>query len=326
MYRSYKIGEIVGKNNALLILDYIVKSDKNNTKSSYRVQCQICKNDPELFGDAIYDVPVEYLDKEKGKCPCGCSRNPKWSKEQWEVIIKRKALSNNHEFISFLDEVVTQSTKLKLRCNSCGNEWDSCSISNYTKNRGCPSCAKKIRANKRSTSTEEWIYRFRATGLFPENQYDFKRLSSTGRTWEVYCSNCNTVAISDRSNLVAGKVPCQCSSGGGFDVSKDGFFYILEVSALGNVFIKFGITNFPRRRIVTHSKTLNAIGGKILSKRIFKGKGDVVLKIESELKRELDIENQFIDGFRREACSVDNLPLIEQKLDGLIEMREDVVI
>lgn len=297
----YSIGEVHGSNKALLIVDKI----KKGRRPYYKVQCQICKNDVELHGDAIFDIPSDYF--KNGKLPCGCSNNKKWSKSQWTIIIKRKAISNNHTLLEFVaSDKFDQNTKCKLSCNTCGNIWESCSINNYIRDRTCPVCADTSRAMKKVTRDSIWLDRFRATGLFSEDIFSFERVSETGRLWKVRCQVCGDKEfISDRSNLVAGKIPCDCGIGGGYDVTKLGYFYILEVNALGHNFIKFGISNFPKRRLVSHNRVLREIGGNVLSKTIFQGNGKLVLAIESELKRTLDIENKFIDGFRKEACSLD---------------------
>ena len=294
---KYNIGFTFGKNNNLEVIDIIVGK---GLRKPYVARCNICYKDPELFGDAIYNVPVEYI--HNNKCPCGCS-HPKLSKEQWIVIIKRKSIENNHTFIGFSGEFIGQNTKLEIICNVCNNMFNSCSINNYIRDRGCPTCANKIRASKRSTSSEEWISRFVKSGQFPTSTYSFRRISETGRTWEVYCSKCNDKFISDRSNLVAGKVPCNCSSSGGFDVNKPSYFYILEFSIYGEKLIKYGITNFYKRRLVAHKRSLRDLCGIIENFRVFSGDGKLVLSMESEFKRNFLQSSKQANGFRKECCS-----------------------
>lgn len=316
--KKYNIGDVVGSNNALLILDKF--KDKHN-KTRYKVECQICKKDPELFGEAIYEATSDYF--KTSKLPCGCSKSKKYTKHEWTVLIKRKAESNNHIFHGYVvdSEKVNQDSKLKLECKTCAHIWESCSIGNYTRDRSCPKCADISRGLKKNTEASEWLRRFRATGLFPEEQYSFERTSETGRLWKVLCTKCEGLEFfSDRSNLVAGKIPCNCSKGGGYDSTKPGYFYILEVQALGTNFLKFGISNFPKRRIVGHKRNLSTIGGEIIKQRFFIGDGEEVLSIESMLKKTLQIENKYIDGFKREACSLDCLSAIEKAIEHLTEV------
>lgn len=302
MKPKYQIGELYGLNSSLLLLERCLV----NGCTMYKVQCQVCKLDPELHGDATYTIYSDYLHNKK--MPCGCSKAPKWNKQQWSVLLKRKAEKNNHTFGGFLcdPDNVNQSTKIVLHCNNCGHDWNSGSVGNYYSDRGCPKCADNIRTNSRLTQSDVWIERFRKTGKFEESKFRFERTTDTGRLWNVYCNVCNTVTVSDRSNLVAGKIPCGCGSGGGINVKQPVYFYILTVFALGQRFIKFGISNYPKRRIVDHKRTLRGVGGVIENKIVFVGDGTEMLSIESELKRTLDIQNKFIDGFKREACRYDN--------------------
>lgn len=322
MKSKYEIGGLYGLNNSLLLLDRVnIDGD-----TRYKVQCQVCKLDPELHGDAVYLIYSDYLQKKK--MPCGCSKAPKWSKQQWEVLLKRKAKENNHIFNGFVGdpEDVNQSTNIVLHCNNCGHDWESGNVGNYYYDRGCPKCADKIRANSRLTQSEVWIERFRKTGKFEESKFSFERVTETGRLWNVYCNVCNTTTISDRSNLVAGKVPCSCGCGGGIDVSQPVYFYIITVNALGQKFIKFGISNYPKRRIVDHKRTLKEIGGVIENQIVFLGDGVEMLSIESELKRTLDIQNKFIDGFKREACGYDNYSEILSRLEKFQVVTDELKI
>lgn len=314
MGRSFSVGDVVGGNNSMLVLSFIKKHSEGNRQPLYEVECQICKLDSELFGDAKYKATSDYL--KANKLPCGCSSAPKWSKEQWEVLIKRKASSKDITFNGFVcNDKIGQNSKLNLECNVCGNVWDSCSINNFIKDRGCPCCANRTRAIKKNTSDEEWVSRFRQTELFPQDIFKFKRVSEFSRSWEVTCKVCgdDNIFISDRSNLVAGKVPCNCSIGGGFDVSKTGYFYILYCKIEDNTFIKYGITNFLHRRLTGHKRTLLDSGGVLLSSTAFTATGHEVLQLESHLKRTIKPLSD-VGCFKKETCSILELAVILKEL------------
>lgn len=299
---KYKIKD---KIRNLIILELPSKEE-----AKYTVQCSVCNADKELYGEAIYKVPLDYL--RLGKYLCGCSAIPKWTRAQWEVILKRKAEKNNHEIVELeLLEKLGQFTKLNLKCMTCNHTWNTCSIGNYIKDRGCPQCARKARGLKRSSVSEEVVQRFRDTGVFPESQYSFERLDTTSRLWNVSCTVCkDSVFVSDRSNLIAGKIPCRCGTGGGFDTKRESYFYILEINIVGGTFIKFGITNSPKRRITSHKRVLNNIGSVITKQSVYTGVGEAVLAIESKLKRDLTIANLGLEGFKKEACHISLLPTV----------------
>jgi hypothetical protein len=301
--KKYEIGQRLGPQNQFLILETIHKSKLNGSDKNYVVQCQICKEDPELYGSAIYSVNSEYLDPVKGKQPCGCSRSPKRTEQQWAVLLSRKAKEKNHTFSGFVGgKYVSQTTKLHLKCNDCNHEWLTCSAANYIRDRNCPKCADIRHSERRLKSNDHFISKFRNTGLFPDHQYKFEPTAKRSRLWNVYCSVCDESFTSDRSNLVAGKIPCDCGTGGGYDVSKRGYFYVLKVHLNGKVITKFGISNFPKRRLSMHRYNLK--DNQILDHIVFTGNGSEILAFESELKRNLPIENQYIDGFRSECCSI----------------------
>lgn len=322
MRNKYEIGGYYGLNNSLLVLDRMnIDGD-----TRYKVQCQVCKLDTELHGDATYLVYSDYFVRQK--MPCGCSKAPKWDKRQWEVLLKRKAKENNHIFNGFLGdpENVNQGTNIVLHCNNCSHDWTTGNVGNYYYNRGCPKCAEISRANSRLTESDVWIQRFINTGKFDESKVSFERVTKTGRLWNVHCNVCNTTTVSDRSNLVAGKVPCDCGTGGGINVKASTYFYVLTVTALEQKFIKFGISNFPKRRIALHKSTLKQIGGVVEDYIVFIGDGVKMLEIESDLKRTLDIQNKYIDGFRKEACKYEEYDYILHRLENFKVVTNEIKI
>lgn len=305
--RKYKEGETYG---SLLILG------RENGK--IRVQCQVCKNDPELYGSAEYLIESDYFNTEK--LPCGCSHTPRRSQKQWEVLLSRKAKDNNENFIGFVDgEYKNQNSKINLSCNDCGFNWESCSVSNYMRNRSCPMCANMRKAAKRSTNDTIWIDRFVKDGNFDLQVHSFKRCTNTGRLWEVSCKICGDEKkfISDRSNLVAGKVPCDCNRGGGFNKNIESYVYVVKIEGIKTGFTGFGITNFPHRRIKDHAReSWKHIQG-ITDVEVYECNGTIALQIETKLKHTFPLYPQEIPGFIREAtllCEFENVKsfIVEQ--------------
>jgi len=314
----------VSNENNLVVLEETYIKYKTKTEKALKVQCTKCMQDSELYGDATYIVSAGNF--KKGQKPCGCSKSPKRTKEQWEIILKRKAKSNNHEFLGFVDEDINfgQNTKLNMHCNTCQNDWNTASLENYIQDRGCPKCANKKRGQDRSTSTQEWISRFMKTGQF--DGYLFERQTQTSRLWNVVCPKCGTgkVFTSDRSNLVAGKIPCDCKLGGGFNKSQNSYFYLLKINVAGNLYCGYGITNYPDRRLADHQRELLSKGFLLQDFIVFSGDGTKILEYESALKRELPKANLDITGFRKESTSIDNYDKIRTELTikGLTLVRE----
>lgn len=304
----FKIGDIIGTNNSLEVIGYRSKRNKKE-RGKYVVKCHICAQDPELNGDAIYEMSADYVNSNK--LPCSCSKSEKRTKAQWEVLIKRKAVENNHFFIDFVDDYQNQNSKLHLKCGRCNSEWKSCSVGNYLRNRGCPTCANYDRVKNKITSSDVWINRFLETGKF-NSDYNFKRQTERSRLWEVTCKKCGTdkVFISDRSNLVAGKVPCDCNLGGGYDKSLTGYFYLLTFEINNEKHVGYGITNFPHRRFTDHKRELGKAGGSLQEIKWFTSDGVTVLAIETLIKQLYKPSGVKVTGFVKESTSLDNLQSI----------------
>lgn len=274
------------------------------------VQCPVCREDSELNGGAIYKVDMDSL--QKGIKCCECSDRPKRTESVWNTLLRRKSIVAGQEYLGMLAPWNGNSTYIRLRCKTCGHEHEKCTIANYMKGRDCPVCAIEKRAVAKIKSDKVMIDSFVKNGTFAEGTL-FSRDTglSDRRKWKVLCGECNESYISDKSNLQAGKRSCSCSSGGGIDVKLSVHFYVLLITGKTREFVGFGITNFLERRMYSHRRELSLHG---LSCEIVKcvkfEDGREALRLESKMKRELDIKNQGIDGFRREAVDVSQLDTV----------------
>jgi predicted GIY-YIG superfamily endonuclease len=302
---------------SLNILEETYIEYRSKTEKAVKVHCPICAEDPELYGEAIYTMTLGNY--RKGQKPCGCSKSPKRTEQQWEILIGRKALSNNHTFLGFIKDVdapLTDQAYLRLHCNTCDKEWTTCNIANYWNDRGCPSCANRQRGLARLTSAEEWAQRFYATGQF--DGYIFERQTPSSRMWNVICPACgpDTIFTSDRANLTAGKIPCNCKLGGGFNIHQKSYFYVLKITNATGKYCGYGITNYPERRMKAHHRELNAAGYQIEEALFYTGTGSQILELESHLKRTLERKNLQVMGFRKEATTIENFEKIIHDLQS----------
>lgn len=116
-------------------------SDRRTSGGSkyYTVDCSICSKDTELFPNG-FEIPKRPL--KKGTAPCGCSKTPHWSKEQYKILVKRECIKRgnikSHVFIG--GDWHKKKTRVKLECLKDGNTWDI-SINNLLNTTsGCPKC------------------------------------------------------------------------------------------------------------------------------------------------------------------------------------------
>lgn len=295
-----RVGKVIGGYEVLGV-------DRTNTRRpKLIVCCPICKKDPEINGDAIYLADCFHI--EDGNKVCECGINPKRSLDVWTKILRRKSSEAGQEFLGYAEVWRGNVTYLRLRCKVCGHEHEKCNVANYLRDRECPLCAINIRAEARVKSDSTMISSFLKTGVFSQGT-TFQRIGGAGRRrWSVVCGECSDEYTADRSNLQAGKRSCSCSAGGGIDVKLPVYFYVLYVAGESRNFIGFGITNFPERRMYLHDKELEKhdLSFSIVKfVKFFEGK--LALEMESRIKRELQIEDQGIDGFKREAVATKDL-------------------
>ena len=95
-----------------------------------------------------YSLRTIFLRKNKLKCKL-CEINNKTSNEEAEKIIKEKCMILDYMFLGFdnkENKYNNKETKLKLKCNKCGYEWNTTNYFNFKnmtiKCRGCTNCWK----------------------------------------------------------------------------------------------------------------------------------------------------------------------------------------
>jgi hypothetical protein len=126
---------------------------KQGQHTTFKVSCEICSPDTELF-PLGYFVSTKY-DLTHGVKPCGCSKKPRWSKEQCAIKIQRVCYEKGFIFHGFVDEYKGNRTKLKLECTKDGNNWDTTDILHLLSvGRGCSVCGKNLSSEKQRTSEE----------------------------------------------------------------------------------------------------------------------------------------------------------------------------
>lgn len=113
------------------------------------LECEICSKDKELWPyGSITSVRSNLV---KDSVPCGCTKSPKWTQSQYELLIKRKCEEKGYVFRGFIGDWKGQNTYLRLHNPQNGNTWESATINSFLNNgHGCPLEA----GNKRWTAQE----------------------------------------------------------------------------------------------------------------------------------------------------------------------------
>lgn len=193
-------------------LEVIGWQGRSNGYKVYFVKCSICACDPELYGDGIFRIQKNHL--MCGIKPCGCSKNPKRSEQQYITLCHRQAEKLGCSFNGWSGDYIKSQTRLSLNCKDHG-EWTTTSIRHFLgSNSSCPLCGYEKCREINTKSDKEIIDKFFATGSFVDGTL-FKRsdrLNSQNKKcfWEVYCPACQATATCSHVNLLRGTLPCDC--------------------------------------------------------------------------------------------------------------------
>ena len=129
-------------------------------------------------------------------------------------------------FKGFSSEYKGVFTKLDLMCESCGNEWDTNTITSLSTGVGCPRCAAISTGVRFRKDDATLISSFRASGKFTDDVMFWKsHRESNGKGckhWHSTCPVCSSdkyveaglcsgVFESAAVSLQKGAKPCRCS-------------------------------------------------------------------------------------------------------------------
>ncbi len=194
----------------------------------YAIKCSVCASDPELFGEGIFETTRESLITRAYK-PCGCGRAYRFTQEQYETLVKRKALELNVEFLGWLEGFKTGQSKLLM----------SCSEGTWTPRAAHFIYKGQIAFNKGKTTKpdHEIIEKFFDSGVFhPDTKFTRSRLYNKWY-WKVDCPVCGESGLSQPQHLQRGCRPCACGN------YKQKFSYLHGIYDKDTIVaVKFGIT------------------------------------------------------------------------------------
>jgi hypothetical protein len=235
-----------GKNGQLGVVGWSGR-DKSGNKY-YILKCSKCSQDSELFGEGYFrSVKCNLV---KGRVPCGCSKKPEWSQEQYSVLCSRKAKELGYTFLGLTSEWKGRTTKIKMSCEKHG-EWLSGAITNLINiGTGCPECGAEASIKPDDIMIDSF---FASKAFHPDTKFwRSERLRSSGWAayWHMYCPMCGEVGESLSGDLQKGHRPCACSK------QRQQECYINWVVDEHNnaVAIKFGIARDSKQRIKNQNR------------------------------------------------------------------------
>lgn len=185
------------------------------------VKCPVCSKDSELFGDGLFVMPKG--DLVKGAIPCGCSKKPIWSDEQFKIKINRIIKENNinTKVLSIIGE--TKKTKrVKFLCEIHGN-YDKSLTHALNKINGvvCPDCIDKfkikdddIEAVKIKFNIPYYIKITRSNKVNNKNKQEYLNIYCPVCASDAYglSGTCDGNFVVTTYEFMKGKITCRCYS------------------------------------------------------------------------------------------------------------------
>lgn len=245
---------------SILTVNHIV--GKQQRRKLYDVSCSVCSIDKELYPDGF---KLSKPDLTRGRIPCGCSKKPQLSEQQYTIIVKRICKEKNYKFIEFLGGYKNKNTKVVYECPYHGIQ-DTTSYDNFAnKYNGCRKCAHhELIESKRNKD-----YITNVLGICQTENYEFigyqNGYKNKNSKFDYICKTHNqSFNVSYDSFVNAGcRATCCNSNYGGFKRDKPAILYVVKWSNKSRSWIKFGITNhtetpeirFEQQKEVHHNKT-----------------------------------------------------------------------
>ena len=227
-------------------LEVVGWSGKRKTHKYYVLRCSKCSQDSELFGEGYFRRLKGNL--VSGQAPCGCSKKPQWSKEQYSVLCSRKAKEFGYTFLGFEEEWKGAYTKIRMLCPKHG-EWNTGNTNDLINGgRGCPGC-KADKLGENSTKPDDvMIASFFASSAFhPDTKFwrsGRKKVDGYKGYWFMSCPDCAEIGEATSNNLQQGKRPCACN------MHRPQECYINWIIDDYNIIaIKFGVARDSKQRI-----------------------------------------------------------------------------
>lgn len=297
----------------------------------FRIECEICSKDKELF-------PLGYFvssksDLVKGQIPCGCSRRPRWNKDQWIIRASRVGKQKGFDVVGYVDEFTDCTTKIRCRCIHDGCEWSPRLDNIVNNNHGCPECGQNKKKKEFLLPQEKVVDK--CTDMCTTFGYEFQgfldgKYIGAAKTTVLYkCPVHGNRQISYRSFVDNGHGCIECwkerqkSMFGGFyglyldRLKEQDLLYVLSFN--NGDFIKVGRTFNLADRLTKLKSKRESSNKNIIVIRMFSGCHEDIWNLEQELHNKL---KRF--GFKfshsswrsNELFKTESLPLLSIILDN----------
>lgn len=228
---------------------------KVGNPKKYIVECSVCKQDEELYGEGLFAMMPCHL--RNGGLPCGCAEKPNWTEQQYILRAQRVCSERGLKFIGWQGEFSTAlKTRVIVECLEHGEFYPGSLASAFrptSEHSGCPKCFAIRMGNFKRKDDQVMIDKFMSSGGFAEGTRFRRsdRLDKNGhkRYWYMYCPDCETEGEANMVGFYKGARCCNCTS------QRPQETYInLLMEKDDVVAIKFGVANNSEERIKNQSR------------------------------------------------------------------------
>lgn len=282
--------------------------------------CTECSDDKELFPQGYFSCLKSRL--IRGSKPCGCSKKPKWTQEQFLILARREGRKKGFIVHGFSEEFHGNTTKLNLECIKDGNKWIASITSITNKKYGCPKCSNMYRPTEKEAlnSCMEVCKKFGYTPLGLVDGY-----INVESRFEYECPIHGKHNVS-YNNFVGKNTACPSCAPSGYNPDKQGSIYVVRWRDSTKSFLKFGITNRKVISRLSQQAWKTDYKFELIWSATFEN-GRIPLILENSIKNSGIIigvvdKSEFYDGFT-ETTFIENLDTIEEILTHQLNNLED---
>lgn len=284
-----KAEDFIGWKSEDGLLEVIGIHGKQGNVTTYRVVCNKCREDKELYQSGYFVSTKGNL--KKGKKPCGCSKKPEWTEDQYLILAKR-ASKGRFTVHGFAEEFKNRYTKLSLECLVDGYKWTPNIHNTINGLKGCPVCAGNLR------KSEDEVFN-NCNDICIVEGYTFigfpDGYKNTRSRFEYFCPKHGIQNVSYNDFVNGGRRcrGCWRDSGvmyGYYPERKDeqDFLYVLNFN---DRFLKVGRSFDVDGRIVDLRKPTESNIKNIIKIRLFTATHQEIYDLEQELHSELRERN-----------------------------------
>lgn len=241
----------------------------------------------------------------KGRGCYRCSKNEPLDNSRVDALLSGRDVIR-------IGDYVNAHTKILFRCTkiSCGYMWESSPNNTVRKRQGCPKCAGHIKLTEEIVDERLKLRPLKRLGIIDGNARKtlFRCLhESCGNEW-----------MGIPSSILDGG-GCPSCAKYGFKISLPATVYTYTIN---DIYCGYGISNDFEQRDSQHQKAFKKHNANAELIATYECSGIQAQQIERLIQKTFPIVNTGIEGFKKEATHLHNLPavlnLISNSLDNPI--------